>query len=253
MLDDHTGAASPFGSVTLCLLDGPYLAIAHSVTQVGPDVGRTLALAALSQTPLTYHDAAMVLWPDDAAPVERLRKALRTLRGSGLEVVSSVQGSLRLRDSVQVDLRRLLDWARRVVRPTVDPADLHPVRLTAQSLLPGWQDDWVESHRHRLHVALLPALEAQSRGLSETGRHTEAVEVAAVVVAAEPLRERARAALITAYLASGDREAAKFALADYRQRLERELGISPSKELIALVRSGGRSRSRTRGHLRVVG
>ena len=102
-------------------------------------------------------------------------------------------------------------------------------------LLPGWYDDWTTLERERLRQRVLHALEALSREFRRRGRHAEAVEAALAAVNSEPLRESAQRVLVEAHLGECNWVEAERAFISYRDFLERELGVSPSRDLNALV------------------
>jgi DNA-binding SARP family transcriptional activator len=102
-------------------------------------------------------------------------------------------------------------------------------------LLPGWYDDWTTLERERLRQRVLHALEALSREFRRRGRHAEAVEAALAAVNSEPLRESAQRVLVEAHLGECNWVEAERAFISYRDFLEKELGVSPSRDLNALV------------------
>ncbi|MFN0282850.1 MAG: BTAD domain-containing putative transcriptional regulator, partial [Kineosporiaceae bacterium] len=123
-------------------------------------------------------------------------------------------------------------------------SDLRPISLAidALDLLPGWYDDWTILERERLRQRVLHALEAQSRILSARGLHADAVDAALAAVRAEPLRESAQRTLIEAYLSEDNWVEARRTLDGYHDLLHRELSVSPSTELIDMVRYAARRR-----------
>jgi DNA-binding SARP family transcriptional activator len=71
--------------------------------------------------------------------------------------------------------------------------------------------------------------------LSSAGRHGEAVEAGLAVVSAEPLRESAHRALISAHLAEGNRGEAIRQFERYADLIRAELGLRPSAEIASLL------------------
>jgi DNA-binding SARP family transcriptional activator len=207
---------------------------------------RLLAFVALRGGRVERRHVAGTLWPvgDDCRAAGNLRSALWRLRGAGIEVLRCDKWSLSLRDHVAVDVHQLKDWADRVISghpagPDLDRIDLE---VDALDLLPGWYDDWTILERERLRQRLLHALEALSRSLSAADRHADAVDAALAAIRAEPLRESAQRTLIEAYLAEDNWAEAQRALTCYRDLLDRELGVSPSRELVHLVHYAARRR-----------
>ena len=81
----------------------------------------------------------------------------------------------------------------------------------------------------------LHALEALADRLTATGRWGEAADAAGAAVRAEPLRERANAALIRVHLAEGNQSEAVRQFDRYRALLDAELGLQPTRRLRRLV------------------
>jgi DNA-binding SARP family transcriptional activator len=146
---------------------------------------------------------------------------------------------LRLRPEVEIDIRALMELAR----PSADGALKSAVaQLAGMSwfelsfdLLPDWCDDWLVEDREGVRQLRLHALELLTAELSQSGRHTEAIQAALSAVRIEPLRETAHAALIAAYLAEGNRSEALRQFNRCRDLLTRELGVEPSEALRALM------------------
>jgi DNA-binding SARP family transcriptional activator len=86
----------------------------------------------------------------------------------------------------------------------------------------------------------LHALEALVGALVGAERFGDASAVAAVAVAADPLRESARRTLITVHLSEGNRSEAIREFDRYRALLLRAMGIEPSGDLRRLVVLGER-------------
>jgi DNA-binding SARP family transcriptional activator len=210
---------------------------------VPPGSRRLLAHLALHPAGVDRRKAAGILWPavGDGRAAGNLRSALWRLQQVGCPLVEAEQTVLRLRDDVEVDLRRLEAWASRILAGTPEPADLavDPGPIAELELLPGWYDDWLLAARERLQLRLLHALEALSRLLRQAGRPVEAVEAVHVAVLAEPLRESGQRALIEAHQAAGDWVAARRQYDAFRRILRREVGVEPSAELTAVATAQG--------------
>jgi DNA-binding SARP family transcriptional activator len=197
------------------------------------DERRLLALLALTAAPLRARDIARALWPTRSADV-----ALGTLAGvcdSLGELVVSAGDTLRICEQVRVDLSRALELLRAWERApsTVEsqaPEEL--VELLAQDLLPGWTDGWVAPERERFRRVRLHALESLCRRLTEAGRPEPAIRAGLLVVAAEPLRESARRALIEAHLAAGNVSEAVHQYEAFAEGCAK-LGRTPCAELSA--------------------
>lgn len=204
---------------------------------------RLLAYVSLNKGMIDRHLAAAELWPDvdDAHAAGNLRTALWRVNAVGVRLVDATRTSLRLADGVQVDVHLLGAWAARMISSTASEHDLSYPSWDVQrlELLPGWYDDWILLDRERLRQRLLHGLEEMSRALIRAGRCAEAVDVAVVVVQADPLRESAQEVLIRAHLAEGNRGQAVRAYEQHRELLDQELGVEPTaqlKDVLALGR-----------------
>jgi DNA-binding SARP family transcriptional activator len=201
---------------------------------------RLVALLALRSIAVSRDLVAGLLWPDasEGCAHAALRSALARLAGSAPSLVRASRHDLSLADCVLVDLDGGRQLASRLLRPgpgiDLDAAVASIPTLSAD-LLPGWYEDWVveaaENWRHmRLH-----ALESLADALRERRRFGEAITAASAAIAADPLRETARAAMIGVHIAEGNRSEAIREFEHYRCRTLRELGREPTGRLHDLV------------------
>ncbi len=182
---------------------------------------------------------AGLLWPNvpEHHANGSLRSALWRLQRIAPGLIRMHRDSLSLADGVQVDVRELPDWARRVRDPEFCPDELPRTDLRlGGELLPGWVDDWVLLERERLRQVRMHALEALADRLVAVGRHGEAVQAAYAAVHLEPLRESAHRTLIRVHLAEGNAQEAVSAYEACRTLLADELGVVPSRQMTELVR-----------------
>jgi DNA-binding SARP family transcriptional activator len=226
------------------LLGGLSVTCGDARLTVPPGSRRLLAFLALHPAGVDRRSAAGILWPDvgDGRAAGNLRSALWRLQRGSCPLVHAEQSLLTLAEDVEVDLRRVEEWASRVLAGVPEPADLavDPGPIADLELLPGWYDDWVLAVRQRLQLRLLHALDALSRLLQQAGRPDAAVEAMHVAVLAEPLRESGQRALIEAHQAAGDWVAARRQFDAFRSILRREVGVEPSAELRAVASATGR-------------
>jgi DNA-binding SARP family transcriptional activator len=200
-------------------------------------VQRLVARLGLSRRPARTAIAGQ-LWPDVPERCARgsLRSALWRVHkiAPGLIVVSG--DTLSLAAAVQVDVRELTDWARRITDPGISLEDvsLAEGRLRGD-LLPGWYEDWVLVERERLRQVRLHALEALADRLSAAGRYGDAVQAAYAAVHAEPLRESGHRAAIRVHLAEGNVVEAVRAYETFRTMLADELGCEPTRHMRNLL------------------
>lgn len=200
---------------------------------------RLLAFVALRPHRVERAAAAGSLWPfnDEGRAHGNLRSALWRLNRMEVPLLHADKHGLVMRDDVVIDLHSVDAWATRVIEERATPAELRavPPGLDSLELLPGWYDDWALIERERIRQRLLHALESQSRQLRLVGLHSEAVDIAMVAVGAEPLRESAQRTLMEAHLAAGNWVEGRRSLRIYAELLDRELGVRPAPELVALL------------------
>jgi DNA-binding SARP family transcriptional activator len=233
------GVDSAGSNTSVHLLGGLFIAVDGERLDVPEGGKRLLAFLALADSVVDRQWAAESLWPDVSGDraAGNLRSALWRLRSAGIGVVDSVRRTLSLTPTAVVDVDLLSQWAVQVIDESVPTERLSYVvwRGDTLDLLPGWYDDWVIFERERLRQRLLHALEVLSLRLVRQGRFGEAVEAALLAVQAEPLRESAQRALLTAHLAEGNLVEARRAYAWYGDLLARELDVRPGAELTRLI------------------
>lgn len=202
---------------------------------------RLIALLALRDRPVGRLHVAGILWPD--YPTERSLAVLRTtlwrVNQSGEQVIAAAPSLLRLDPGIQVDVRDLIAFARRLAETEDLPGlvDLDSVSLAdlVGDLLPDWYDDWLQDEREGLRQTRLHALESLARGLSAASRHADAIQAALAAIQLEPLRESAHRTLIEMHLAEGNRSEAWRQFQRCRRLLREELGVDPSDSMRFLV------------------
>jgi len=151
------------------------------------------------------------------------------------QVIAATSSHLGLDTSVEVDVRNVMAFARRLSQAwatyqTVD-LDALPLADLVGDLLPDWYDDWLQDEREGLRQIRLHALESLARGLSESGRHADAIQAALAALRLEPLRETAHHTLIEIHLAEGNWSEACRQFQRCRQLLREELGVEPSDSM----------------------
>jgi DNA-binding SARP family transcriptional activator len=200
---------------------------------------RLLAFVALHERPLLRVYVAGTLWIDasDERAGASLRSSLWRLNRSGQGLVEATSTHLRLAPAIEVDLRRALALARRLLDGTATVEDLDSADTAlAGELLPDWYDDWLLFERERFRQLSLHALEALAERLVASGRLALALEAALSAVRGEPLRESAHRTLIRVHLAEGNRGEALRQYELCRRLLRDRLGIEPSTQLDELLR-----------------
>ncbi len=169
--------------------------------------------------------------------VARLRRALGP-RGGDLDRVGT--GYRLARDHLLVDAELFLEEAR----PTPGEAPAQALVRCEGALArwrgPAWAghaDDLARGEASRLDAARLEVREQRAAALLDLGRTADAIGELRVLVAEEPLRERAVGLLMTGWHRAGDVGAALEVWTDHRERLADELGLDPSPALVELHRS----------------
>ena len=187
---------------------------------------------------------AGILWPDstEARASANLRAAIfrsdHVARGLMLHNGRDVSLATNLR----IDVHDFIDhvWRLSTARQAATDADVDALTclrlLQPGDLLPGWYDDWVIYERARLQQLRVQALEAAAERMLARGELSAALMVASAAVTIEPLRESAQRTLIRIHLRDGNYHSALRDYSDFRYRLQRELGIAPSAQMLALVR-----------------
>ena len=210
---------------------------------------RLIALLALKDRPVARLCVAGTLWPDYSTEraLARLRSALWRVNQSSEQVITATSSLLGLGTGVELDVRDLAILARRLSQAKTAPetVDLDSVQLAdlVGDLLPDWYDEWLQDERERLRQTRLHALESLARGLSESGRHADAIQAALAAIHLEPLRETAHHTLIRIHLAEGNWSEARRQFQRYRRLLREELDTEPSDSIRLLLQKRPESAS----------
>ncbi|MFJ8085806.1 BTAD domain-containing putative transcriptional regulator [Streptomyces sp. NPDC096205] len=182
---------------------------------------------------------AGTLWPEVTEGHARgsLRTTLWKLPRSEPPLVRCTGDALLVTPALHVDVHALTRTALDVVQGA-GPA-LHalppPDLLTGEDLLPGWDEDWVLLERERLRQLRLHALDALAEALIRQDRPALAMEAAWASVRAEPLRESAHRAVVSAHLAEGNLGEALRHYEAFRRLLDEELGVEPSPRFARML------------------
>jgi DNA-binding SARP family transcriptional activator len=232
---------APNVPLRLTLIGGFALRRGSEELRIATSGQRLIALLALKNRPAGRLHVAGTLWPDYATDraLGDLRTTLWRIRRSCDRVVATSPSDLWLDVGIEVDVRDLVVFARRLNRSEAAPgtADLYSVPLAslAGDLLPDWYDDWLLDEREELRQTRLHALESLARQLSACGRHADAIQAALAAIRLEPLRETAHHTLIEIHLAEGNRSEACRQFQRCRRMLWKELGVEPSDSMRRLL------------------
>ena len=203
-------------------------------------------LLALAGGHRLHRDALVaVLWPerDAASATNNLHQALYVAR----RVLGGASGALCcLRDDVVWLSEGAMPWldidafdaAARRARQTRDPRDYRAAaELYRGELLPEDRfEEWAEGPREAFRERHLGLLVEYAQVLSERGEHTQVVDVASAVTAADPFHEGAHRTLMRALAASGRRYEALAAFDRLREALAEEYAADPEPATRRLYR-----------------
>lgn len=235
--------------VRLTLFGGFMLRVGDVHVEPPASAQRLLAFLALGGSALRTAVAG-ALWPErrDGQALANLRTTVWRANRCVPEVISTSRTHVALGDEVRVDVDETVGAAAFALgaaacgSPDVDgrqAGNWIPVlgsRHRDTDLLPGWYDEWVIFERERLRHLRLHALEAVAARLTEQGQFALALDLALEALRCEPLRESAQRAVISTHLAEGNITEAIHAFERYRSLLHEQLGLSPSRQLIDLMR-----------------
>ena len=223
----------------LQLLDSFALLDGEETVALPPSVQRLVAFVTVHDRLLLRSYVAGAIWPEtsEQSAGANLRTALWRLNHLGLPVVEAADSTLRLGPTVRVDLRERLLEGKRLLQtdePEVGGLDDSVFRL---DLLPDWYDDWLVIERERFHQLRLRVLECVCEQLTAQGDYAGALDAGLAAVAGEPLRESAHRALVKVHLAEGNQAEAVRQYGLYRRLLEEHLGLTPSLQMLELLRA----------------
>ena len=240
------------------LLDGFQVTMAGQPLALPLGARHLVAFMALHQRWSQRGHIAWTLWTDttqDRACAD-LRSALWRVHHFCPGLVEIRDDYLRLAPDVNVDLREAIALAQQILAGDCLCRDSELSALCdAQTVLPGWDDDWVQIERESFRQLRLQALEAACERLAGVGRFAPAIEAGLAAVALEPLRESAHRALIVAHLAQCNQVEAIRQYSSYCALLWDELRIKPSLAIAGLIdtaaveAAASRSRARSQREL----
>jgi DNA-binding SARP family transcriptional activator len=217
------------------------LQVASRPVSLPTNAQRVLGYLAVTERSERRDRLAGQLWghSTQARANANLRTALWRVRQAHPGIIEGARDLVHLHEQVEVDLHGSAVHARRVLDRKAPSQDLLevPSGLFEADLLPDWDEDWLLLSRERHRQLRIHALEALSEQLTTCGQYARAIDAAYAAISAEPLRESARAALIRAHLAEGNRTEASRQLTLYQEFLESEVGLPPSPELRTLLAS----------------
>jgi DNA-binding SARP family transcriptional activator len=225
-------------SVRVSLMGGFAVALGDRSINLPATAQRVVMFLALHPKPLQRAHVSGTLWPNSSEEhaAASLRSALWRLHRLELHIVDTTGDRIRLASDVRVDFQEVIATSRRLIDSGghTEDTDLTVIG-TAEDLLPDVYDDWLLLERERFRQLRIHALEALCDRFTAASRFAEAVDAGLAALVIEPTRESAHRFLIKAHLAEGNPSDAVRQYRTYLQVAARELGISPSPAIQALV------------------
>jgi DNA-binding SARP family transcriptional activator len=238
----HPAVATAGTPYRLSLINGFELRRDGTVLELPRGCQRLIAFLALWERPVLRSFVSGSLWADsdvDHANAS-LRSALWRVPAHHMpEIVVATQTHMSLGESVIVDYRETVTWARTVLAGSAAP--LHPawtfgeIGALGGEVLPDWYDEWVLLTRERFRQLCLHALESLCDQLAKAGRYGEALLAGLGAVAIEPLRESAHRRVIAVHLLESNHVEALRQYRSYERLLQEELSLEPSATLRAML------------------
>jgi DNA-binding SARP family transcriptional activator len=242
------------GRQTIGSTDGPGEQPRHEVRLLGDftvrcdghelhlsaDAQRLIAFLALRRSAVQRTTVAGNLWADSTQDraFGNLRSALWRVQRTTKGLLEATGSSLRIADEVAIDVDLLIE--RHLEAHGSDGA-FWPYRteclLFSHELLADWHDEWVLVERERVRQTALHLLESLSERFAAEGHFPAAMEAAMAAIRLDPLRESAHRCAVRVHLAEGNYSEAIHHVEGYTALLHGEMGIDPSPQLRALLRS----------------
>lgn len=192
---------------------------------------RILAFLAVHDEPVSRSSAAAQLWPErpDREGRTNLRRALWQLPRGWVVAV----GEELMLDAV-ADVTEARAAAARAIGGAL--LTMSEIEMLSDDLLPGWHEEWSIQVHDDFRLLRIQALEVGCRTLSDAGQFVLAERAGVAALHADPLRESAAEALISAHLVQGNRYEAARCFRDFAQLLYTELGVAPRRTLIETLK-----------------
>jgi DNA-binding SARP family transcriptional activator len=200
-------------------------------------------------------ELAELFWPESLPPswpvalsavISKLRQKLGTVGLDRDRIIANAFRCYQFRPPADtwIDLEAAADavhHAEAAVQAN-QPQDAYGPSLIATTIarrafLTGEDAPWVMTRRDRLRDILVRALDCRVEALMWNGELALAQDQARAAVDLEPFRESGYRRLMQVLVKRGDRAEAVRVYQECRRRLADELGVSPSDETEALMRS----------------
>src|SRR4030088_2053693 len=212
-------------------------------------------LVAERERAVTQSELAELLWPDLLPPswpvalsavISKLRQKLGTVGLDRDRIIANAFRCYQFRPPAGswIDLEGgadALHQAEGAVQANQPEAAYGPALIATtiarRPFLTGEDAAWVTARRERLRDILVRALDCRVEALMWNGELALAQDQARAAIELEPFRESGYRRLMQVLVKRGDRAEAVRVYQECRRRLADELGVSPSDETEALMRS----------------
>ncbi len=214
-----------------------------------------LVALALHRRPMNAQRLAESVWASDPPPTwpAALRNVVRDLRlalagiGLGEQTLITTQPNGYAISGAETEVEmaeRNLDAAELLVRQAPAQAlrmSEAAAGLHAEDLLPAEDATWLTPHRSALEVMRARAWQVIAAAAGELGDHDRAIAAGRLLVAENPIDERAHRTLLVALDGAGDRSGVVQAFERCRSLLADQLGVDPSAETVEVYLAALRS------------
>ena len=199
-------------------------------------VGLLACLALARGKPVGRDQICALLWSDRQKPQARasLRQLLVDLRrdfGQAGEVFDTASdGAISCNETdVQSDIGDFQRFRQADDRQTLERIFALRRGQFVEGLAPEEPAfaDWIEDHRRTLDALWCEATARLLRVLERDGDYRRGLEIAGQVLSVDPLCELAHRSIISAHLALNNRSLALKHYQEFREKLDRELGVVP--------------------------
>lgn len=201
-------AGPPHGALRLSLIRDFALRNHGRPVTVAPASQRLVSFVALQDRPVRRSVISGTLWggSDEQHASGSLRSALWRL--PRLDLIRTSPTHIWLSPAVEVDLRRVIEEARGLLRGLASTSTLDEVARdlidVGDDILLGWYEDWVQIEREQFRQIRLQALDRIAEQLLEAGSLFAAFQVALAATRTEPLRESSQRLLVRVHLTRGN-------------------------------------------------
>ena len=221
-------------TTTVCLLGTP--SILHDderVAMKGTKAWGLLTYLALTRVPHTREHLSELLFPEADDPLRALRWNLTELRRVTAAEISGDPVTMSLPDGtvVDFDVMRRASWRDAIALPSIGGQLLEGMVFDG---CPSFET-WLLVQRRRMRSATDAVLREGALAALASADYETAIDLAARLVASDPLREDAQALLVRSYVAAGDHIEAARQVEACARLLQRELGTEPGPELAAAL------------------